>query len=79
MAATTTICIDPITKDMLSDLRVYKTEPYNSVVARLIKMAYDDELLTDDEIEGIEESLADIKAGRVYSGDKVKRMLGIDD
>ena len=79
MAATTTICIDPITKDMLNDLRAYKTEPYNSVVARLIKMASDDERLTDEEIKGIEESLADIKAGRVYSEDESKRMLGIDD
>jgi len=79
MDATTTICIDPINKDMLSDLRAYKTESYDSVIAWLIKMAFDDKRLTDEEIKGIEESLADIKAGRVYSEDEAKRMLGLDD
>ncbi|WP_410508116.1 hypothetical protein RSJ42_15215 [Methanosarcina hadiensis] len=79
MAATTTICIDPKTKSTLDSLKIYKNEPYNSVVERLIKMAYDNDPLTDEEIAGIEESLEDIKAGRVYSEEKVKKMLGIDD
>ncbi|MHB8101131.1 MAG: DUF7557 family protein [Methanosarcina sp.] len=39
MTATTTICIDPNVKSKLDDLKVYKNEPYNSVVERLIKMA----------------------------------------
>ena len=79
MAATTTICIDPKTKSTLDSLKIYKNEPYNSVVERLIKMACDNDPLTDEEIAGIEESLEDIKAGRVYSEEKVKKMLGIDD
>jgi predicted transcriptional regulator len=79
MAATTTICIDPNVKGMLDSLKVHKTEPYNSVVERLIKMAYDNEPLTDDEIKGIEESLEDIKAGRLHSEEEAKKMLGIDD
>ena len=79
MAATTTICIDPNIKSKLDDLKSYKNESYNSVVERLIKMAYDEEPLTDEEIKGIEESLEDIKAGRVYSEDEAKRMMGIED
>jgi len=79
MEATTTICIDPNIKSKLDDLKVYKNESYNSVVERLIKMAYDEEPLTDEEIKGIEESLEDIKAGRVYSEDEAKRMMGIED
>ncbi len=79
MAATTTICIDPNIKSRLDDLKMYKNESYNSVVERLIKMAYDEEPLTNEEIRGIEESLKDIKAGRVYSEDEAKRMLGIED
>jgi predicted transcriptional regulator len=79
MAATTTICIDPNIKSKLDDLKVYKNEPYNSVVERLIKMAYDEEPLTEEEIKGIEESLEDIKAGRVYSEKEAKRMLGLED
>jgi predicted transcriptional regulator len=79
MAATTTICIDPNIKSKLDDLKVYKNESYNSVVERLIKMAYDEEPLTDEDIKGIEESLEDIKAGRVYSEEEAKRMMGIED
>lgn len=79
MAATTTICIDPNIKRKLDDLKAYKNESYNSVVERLIKMAYDEEPLTDEDIKGIEESLEDIKAGRVYSEEEAKRMMGIDD
>ena len=41
-------------------------------------MAYDSEPLTNSEIEGIEESLKDMKAGRYYSEDEAKKMLGID-
>lgn len=79
MAATTTICIDPNIKKKLDDLKAYKNESYNSVVERLIKMAYDEEPLTDEDIKGIEESLEDIKAGRVYSEEEAKRMMGIED
>jgi len=79
MAATTTICIDPNIKSKLDDLKSYKNESYNSVVERLIKMAYDEEPLTDEEIKGIEESLEDIKAGRVYNEDEAERMMGIED
>jgi len=79
MVATTTICIDPNVKSKLDDLKAYKNESYNSVVERLIKMANDEEPLTDEEIKGIEESLEDIKAGRVYSEAEAKRMLGIED
>ena len=54
MTATTTIIVVPSVKSKLDDLKVYKNEPYNSVVERLIKMAYDEEPLTEDEIKGIE-------------------------
>jgi predicted transcriptional regulator len=79
MAATTTICIDPNVKRKLDDLKVYKNESYNSVVERLIKMAYDEEPLSEEEIRGIEESLEDIKAGRAYSEEEAKRILGLGD
>lgn len=78
MAATTTICIDPNVKSMLDGLKIHKNESYNSVVERLIKMAYDEEPLSDEEIKGIEESLEDIKTGKVYSEKEAKKMLGID-
>ena len=60
-------------------MKIFKNESYNSVVERLIKMAYDEEPLTDEEIEGIKESLEDIKANRVFTEDEAKKMLSIED
>ncbi|KUG19861.1 hypothetical protein ASZ90_010415 [hydrocarbon metagenome] len=34
--------------------------------------------LTDEDVRDIEEAIADIKAGRVYTTEEVKRELGID-
>lgn len=77
--AATTIFIDPEIKANLDELKIFKNESYNSVVERLIKMAYDEEPLTDEKIEGIKESLEDIKANRVFTEDESKKMLGIED
>jgi hypothetical protein len=42
-------------------------------------MAYDDEPLTKEELEAIQESEEDIKAGRVYSLEEVAKELGDED
>lgn len=78
MAATTTVCLEPRVKEMLNGLKTHREESYSSVIERIATMAYDSKPLTDSEIEGIEESLKDIKAGRYYSEDEAKKMLGID-
>jgi hypothetical protein len=39
MAATTTICIEPGVKDILTNLKRHPRESYNSVVARLTDLA----------------------------------------
>ncbi|ADI75168.1 conserved hypothetical protein (plasmid) [Methanohalobium evestigatum Z-7303] len=74
---TTTICVNPQTKEMLNELRQYPKEPYNSVIERLARMAIDDNELSDEAIQGIEEALEDIKAGRLHSNDEIKREFGI--
>ena len=63
MAATTTICIEPRVKDLLTNLKRHPRESYNSVVARLTNLAIDCEPLSDEAIQGIEEALEDIKQG----------------
>jgi predicted transcriptional regulator len=78
MAATTTVCLEPRVKEMLNGLKTHREESYSSVIERIATMAYDSEPLTNSEIKGIEESLKDIKAGRYYSEDEAKKMLGID-
>ncbi|MCD4768287.1 MAG: hypothetical protein K8R34_17520 [Methanosarcinales archaeon] len=71
MSASTTICIDPKVKDMLTSLKRYPRESYSSVVKRLTNMAIDDETLSDEAINGIEEALEDIKQGRLHSEEEV--------
>ncbi len=71
MAASTTICIDPKVKDILTSLKRYPRESYSSVVKRLANMAIDDEPLSDEAINGIEEALEDIKQGRLHSEEEI--------
>ncbi len=73
MTATTTICIDPRVKDMLTSLKCDSRESYNSVVDRLVNMAIDEETLSDEAIQGIEEALEDIKHGRLHSEEEIMK------
>ncbi len=73
MTATTTICIDPKVKDMLTSLKRYSRESYSSVVERLANMAIDEEPLSDEAIRGIEEALVDIKHGRIHSEEEIMK------
>ncbi len=73
MAATTTICIEPGVKDLLTNLKRHPRESYNSVVARLTNLAIDCEPLSDEAIRGIEEALEDIKQGRLHSEEEIMK------
>ncbi|HUV81615.1 MAG TPA: hypothetical protein VMW53_00855 [archaeon] len=69
----TTICIDPKVKDMLTSLKRHPRESYSSVVERLANMAIDYEPLSDEAINGIEEALEDIKQGRLHSEEEIMK------
>ena len=71
MNTSTTICLDPKVKDMLTSLKRYPRESYSSVVKRLANMAIDEESLSDEAINGIEEALEDIKQGRLHSEEEI--------
>lgn len=66
------------TKALLDDLKIYPRESYDAVVRRLAEAAYDDEPLTKEEIEAMEEGIADLKSGRVRTLDEVMKELGDD-
>ncbi|MFZ1957934.1 MAG: hypothetical protein WB404_04365 [Methanoregula sp.] len=66
------------TKALLDDLKLNPRETYDDVVRRLAEAAYDDEPLTPEEIEAMEEGIADIKAGRVRPLREIMRELGDD-
>jgi predicted transcriptional regulator len=71
MNTSTTICLDSKVKDMLTSLKRYPRESYSSVVERLANMAIDEEPLSDEAINGIEEALEDIKQGRLHSEEEI--------
>ena len=73
MAATTTICIEPRVKDLLTNLKRHPRESYNSVVARLTNLAIEVRPLSDEAIQGIEEALEDIKQGRLHSEEEIMK------
>lgn len=73
----TTISVDPQTKEKLNILKEYPQESYNSVIDRLTRMAIDEDELSDETIQGIEEALEDLKMGRTYSEYEIKKELGL--
>ena len=69
-----------LSKKLKNDLRKQMNHPgetYETVIARLLKITQEDDVLSDEVIRNIEEGVADIKAGRVYTSDQVKRKLGL--
>ncbi|MEM3089860.1 MAG: hypothetical protein QXY22_04750 [Candidatus Nitrosotenuis sp.] len=73
----TSIQVEKEIKARLDKLKNHPRETYNDVLARLIKIAQDDDVLSPAVIKNIEEGIADIKAGRVYSSAQVKKKLGL--
>ena len=47
------------------------------LVRKLSEAPYDDEPLTEDDEAALQQGLADIAAGRVYTAEEVKRELGL--
>ena len=73
----TTIQIHRNLKAKLEKLKIHPRESYEKVIQRLIESSIDTEPLSKEEIREIEEGLADIKAGRVYTTKELKKELGI--
>lgn len=74
---TTTIQIRKSLKKKLEELKAYPNETMDQLITRLANSNIDYEPLSEEEIKGIEEGLADIKAGRVYTTAQLKKELGI--
>lgn len=65
------------TKQQIGNFRNYPKEPLEQVVKRMIETYEDDLILTDDDVKGIQKSLDDLKEGRVYSHEQIKKELGL--
>ena len=73
----TTIQIQTTVKNKLESLKFYPRESFNSVIERLVEKNVDDAPLSNKTLKNIEKSLEDIKAGRVFSHEEVKRKLNL--
>ncbi len=74
---TTTIQIKKELKKKLDKLKAYPNETMDQLIERLANSQIDNEPLSKDDIKSIEKSLTDIKAGRVYTLEQVKKKNGI--
>lgn len=69
-----------LSKKLKNDLRKQMNHPretYEAIIARLLKITQEDDVLSKAVIKNIEEGVADIKAGRVYTSEQVKKKLGL--
>jgi predicted transcriptional regulator len=69
-----------LSKKLKNDLRKQMNHPgetYEAVIARLLKITQEGDVPSDEVFKNIEEGVADIKAGRVYTSDQVKKKLGL--
>jgi len=74
----TTIQLGKKTKAKLEKMKIFSRESYDDVVNRLVNIVEEEEdALSKETIKNIEEGLADIKAGRVYTSKQVKKKLGL--
>ncbi len=74
----TSIQLEKRTKAKLEKMKIFPREPYDDVVNRLLNAVGEDEgILSEKTIRDLEEGVADIKAGRVYTSEQVKKKLGL--
>ena len=73
----TTIMIKRGVKKGLDELKVHPRESYNDVIERLITVKEDTEELSEETLRDIEQSLREIKNGRVHTLEEVEKRLGI--
>lgn len=73
----TTIQISNETLNRLKSLKVVERQSYDDILNNLIDNNEEDEILTEEEIEGIKRGLEDIKHGRTISIEKLAKEMGI--
>jgi len=74
----TTIQIQPEVKESLDQLKKHPRESYNEVIKRLVGSRIDDEPLSEEAIEGIEDALRDIREGRFHTEEEIKKEFGVE-
>lgn len=71
------IRVKEATKTRLNSLKEHPRESYCDVIDRLIDMVVDNEPLSEESLQGIDEGLADLEAGRVRPLRDIAKEMGI--
>ena len=77
MHAVTTIHIRKDLKGQLDELKRHPKESYNDVIERLVSFAVDDEPLSEEAIQGLEEAFKDVKQGRLIPESRIMKEFGV--
>jgi len=73
----TTIQLEEKVKERLDEMKLHPRETYSKVIERLVEDNVVEDELSPEAIKRIEKSLDDIKKGRTYSMEEVRKKLGI--
>jgi len=73
----TTIQVTRRTKKELQKMKLFPRETYEEVIQRLIEISREEEELSAETIQNIENALKDVKKGRIYSTEEVKKELDL--
>jgi predicted CopG family antitoxin len=74
----TTIQLQSEVKEHLDLLKRYPRESYNDVIKRLVGTRIDEDPLSEEAIEGIEEALEDIRKGRLHTEEEIRKEFGVE-
>jgi predicted CopG family antitoxin len=73
----TTIHVTEETKGELERMKLFPGDTYEEVIHRLIEISKEAEELRSETIQNIEKALEDVRMGRIYSTEEVKKGQGI--
>jgi hypothetical protein len=77
MQAASSIYIREDLKTQLSSLKRHPKESYNDVIERLVTLAVDDEHLSEETIQGLEESLMEVRQGKLIPEKGIMKKYGV--
>ena len=67
--------IDPKVKERLDHLKLHPEESYSDIIDRLASIALDEEPLDPETQEKIYQALKDLKEGRSFTSQEIRKML----
>jgi len=76
MPAATTIHIRKDLKGQLDELKRNPRESYSDVIERLVSFTVDDEPLSEEAIQGLEEALEEVKQGQLIPESVIMKKYG---